>query len=290
MKGILLAGGTGRRLYPLTAVLSKQLLPVFDKPMVYYPLSVLMLAGIREILIISDTESLPLFRRLLGDGARWGLRLEYAVQARPGGLPEALLVGRDFIGQQPVCLILGDNLFFGQGLPDLLRRAAALQDGALIFGYRVGDPSRYGVVTLDAKQRPLSLEEKPQDSVSDFAVPGLYFYDQRAAELAAGLQPSGRGELEITDLNRLYLEERRLQVELLGRGIAWLDAGTPDSLMQAASFVQTVQERQGLMISCPEEIAYRMGFISAGELRQLAEAMGANDYRTYLLRLLSHPD
>lgn len=290
MKGILLAGGAGTRLYPLTAVLSKQLLPVFDKPMIYYPLSVLMLAGIREILIISDAANVPQFQRLLGDGARWGLQFSYAVQDRPGGLAEALLVSREFIDGQPVCLILGDNLFFGHGLPELLRRAASLQEGALIFGYRVGDPSRYGVVTLDENRRPLSLEEKPQNSVSDFAVPGLYFYDHRAAELVAGLQPSARGELEITDLNRRYLEEGTLQVELLGRGIAWLDAGTPDSLMQAAGFVQTVQERQGLMISCPEEIAFRMGFIDAAQLKGLAEAMGANDYRGYLLRLLSQPD
>lgn len=287
MKGILLAGGAGTRLYPLTAALSKQLLPVYDKPMVYYPLSVLMLAGIREILIMSDATNLPHYEALLGDGSRWGLQLTYAAQAEPNGLAAALLLGQEFIAGEPVCMILGDNLFFGQGLPELLRRAAALRSGARIFAYRVSDPGRYGVVTLDGEGRALRLEEKPARPESDYAVPGLYFYDGGAVARAAMLKPSERGELEITDLNRAYLQTDELEVELLGRGIAWLDAGTPDSLMQAAGFVQAVQQRQGLMISCPEEIAYRMGFIRAEDLQRLAEGMGANAYRAYLLRLLS---
>ncbi|MGH9941691.1 MAG: glucose-1-phosphate thymidylyltransferase RfbA [Pyrinomonadaceae bacterium] len=286
MRGIILAGGRGSRLHPLTLGVSKQVLPVYNKPMIYYPLSLLMLAGIREILIISTPEDLPIFRRLLGDGRQWGLDFSYAEQAEPRGLAEAFLVGRDFIGDEPVCLILGDNIFFGQGLPGTLRAAASLTKGALIFAYMVRDPERYGVVEFDAQGRALSIEEKPATPRSNFAVPGLYFYDNRVAQLAAGLNPSPRGELEITDLNRLYLAEGTLRVELLRRGIAWLDAGTHESLLQAANFVQTVEERQGLMIGCPEEIAYRMGYIPPDQLRFLAEKLG-NSYGGYLLNLLN---
>ncbi|TAK14896.1 MAG: glucose-1-phosphate thymidylyltransferase [Anaerolineae bacterium] len=287
MKGIILAGGNGTRLHPLTSALSKQLLPVYDKPMLYYPLSMLMLAGIREILVISDPVSLPSFERLLGDGEQWGLGFSYAEQQKPEGLAQAFLIGETFLAGEPACLILGDNIFFGHGLPEVMRRAAELKKGGRIFAYRVSNPSRYGVVTLDDTGRPLNLEEKPENPQSDFAVPGIYFYDATAVERAKSLKPSGRGELEITDLNRLYLERGELSVEVLGRGIAWLDAGTPVSLMQAASFVQTVQERQGLMISCPEEIAFRMGMIDRAALAALAGGMGANDYRDYLLRIVS---
>ena len=287
MKGIILAGGRGTRLHPLTLGVSKQVLPIYNKPMIYYPLSLLMLSGIRDILIISTPEDLPIFRRLLGDGRQWGLKFSYAEQGEPRGLAEAFLIGRDFIGHDPVCLILGDNIFFGQGLPGTLRRAAAiLSEGALIFAYMVRDPERYGVVEFDAAGHALSIEEKPKQPRSNFAVPGLYFYDNRVVELAAGLRPSARGELEITDLNRLYLAEGQLRVELLRRGIAWLDAGTHESLLQAANFVQTVEERQGLMIGCPEEIAYRMGYISAEQLRLLAERLG-NGYGGYLLNVLN---
>ncbi len=285
MKGIILAGGRGTRLHPLTRSLSKQLLPVYDKPMIYYPLSMLMLAGMREILVISTPEDLPLFRRLLGNGEDWGLRIAYAEQDQPRGLADAFRLGADFVDGEPSCLILGDNLFFGQGLPATLRRAAGLTEGAVIFAYAVRDPERYGVVAFDSEGRALSLEEKPEKPKSPYAVPGIYFYDGQVVELAAHLQPSARGELEITDLNRLYLERGQLRVELLGRGVAWLDAGTHESLMQSAAFVQTVQERQGLMISCPEEIAYRMGYIDAAQLRRLAGGIN-NAYGTYLLRLL----
>jgi glucose-1-phosphate thymidylyltransferase len=285
MKGIILAGGRGTRLYPLTLALSKQLLPVYDKPMVYYPLSTLMLAGIREILLISTRRDLPLYRRLLGDGAQWGLTLAYAEQDQPRGLAEAFLIGREFIAGQPACMVLGDNLFFGHGLPAKLRAGAAVEEGALIFAYAVKDPQRYGVAEFDAQGRALSIEEKPASPRSEFAVPGIYFYDGSASRRTQELRPSPRGELEITDLNRSYLEEGKLRVELLGRGLAWLDAGTPESLLQAATFVQTVQERQGMMISCPEEIAYRMGFIDARRLRHLAEEIG-NSYGSYLLHLL----
>ena len=286
MRGIVLAGGRGTRLYPLTLGVCKQLLPVYDKPMVYYPLSMLMLAGIREILVISTPDDLPAFRRLLGDGAHWGLSLDYAEQAEPRGLADAFLVGRDFIGAEPVCLILGDNLFFGHGLPESLQVGAALREGALIFAYPVRDPERYGVVELDAGGRPLSLEEKPHEPRSHYAVPGLYFYDARVVEIAAGLAPSTRGEIEITDVNRAYLAAGELRVEVLGRGIAWLDAGTHESLLQAANFVQAVEDRQGMMISCPEEIAYRMGYIDAARLRGQAARLGKNGYTDYLLRLL----
>ena len=285
MKGIILAGGRGTRLYPLTLATSKQMLPVYDKPMIYYPLSMLMLAGIREILIISTPEDLPVIRRLLGDGKSWGLQLSYAEQAEPRGLADAFLVGKEFINGERVCLILGDNIFFGQGLPTQLTSAAALERGALIFAYPVQDPERYGVVEFDAQGKAISLEEKPQKPRSHYAVPGLYFYDQRVVEFAESLKPSARGEIEITDLNRIYLEAGELQVTPFGRGVAWLDAGTHESLLQAANFVQAVEERQGLMISSPEEIAYRRGFINREQLKVLAQQMGNNGYGNYLLRL-----
>ncbi len=286
MKGIILAGGRGTRLHPLTLVMSKQLLPVYDKPMVYYPLSMLMLAGIREILVISTPEDLPNFQRLLGDGSQWGLRFSYAEQDQPRGLADAFRVGADFIGGDSACLILGDNIFFGHGLPEMLRRAAALKEGALIFAYAVRDPERYGVVDFDSNGLVLSLEEKPAKPKSNYAVPGIYFYDSKVVELAANLQPSKRGELEITDLNRLYLERGELRVDILGRGVAWLDAGTHESLLQSAGFVQAVQERQGMMISCPEEIAYRMGYINDDQLREQVSGMANNGYTDYLRRLL----
>ncbi|HET6845493.1 MAG TPA: glucose-1-phosphate thymidylyltransferase RfbA [Anaerolineales bacterium] len=285
MKGIILAGGRGTRLHPLTLPVSKQLLPVYDKPMVYYPLSMLMLAGIRDVLVISTPEDLPLFRRLLGGGEKWGMRFEYAEQSEPRGLADAFRIGATFIGNQPSALILGDNVFFGTGLPETLRAAAALTEGALVFAYAVRDPERYGVIEFDASGKVLSLEEKPAHPKSHYAVPGIYFYDAHVVELAAAMKPSARGELEITDLNRLYLDRGQLNVEVLGRGIAWLDAGTHESLLQSASFVQAVQERQGLMISCPEEIAFRMGYIDARQLAALAASMASNNYAHYLQRL-----
>jgi glucose-1-phosphate thymidylyltransferase len=287
MKGIILAGGRGTRLFPLTLGVSKQLLPVYDKPMVYYPLSMLMLAGIRNILVISTREDLPLFRRLLGDGQQWGLQFSYAEQNEPRGLADAFLVGRAFVGRDPVCLILGDNLFYGHGLPWQLEQAAQVTQGAVIFAYFVRDPERYGVVEFDAGGRAVSIEEKPRQPRSHYAVPGIYFYDGQVVDIAARLKPSARGEIEITDLNRVYLERRQLRVEMIGRGSAWLDAGTHESLLQAANFVQAVEERQGLMISCPEEIAYRQGFIDGAQLRALAEPMASNSYGAYLLRLLA---
>ena len=285
MKGIILAGGRGTRLYPLTLATSKQMLPVYDKPMIYYPLSMLMLAGIRDILIISTPEDLPIIRRLLGDGNSWGLQLSYAEQAEPRGLADAFLVGKEFINGERVCLILGDNIFFGQGLPTQLTSAATLERGALIFAYPVQDPQRYGVVEFDAQGKAISLEEKPKIPRSHYAVPGLYFYDERVVEFAEALKPSPRGEIEITDLNRIYLEMGELQVTPFGRGVAWLDAGTHESLLQAANFVQAVEDRQGLMISSPEEIAYRRGFITREQLKVLAQQMGNNGYGGYLLRL-----
>ena len=286
MKGIILAGGKGTRLYPLTLALSKQILPVYDKPMVYYPLSMLMLAGIQEILIISTPEALPGFKQLLKDGSQWGLKFEYAEQAEPRGLADAFLVGRDFIGDSSVCLMLGDNILYGQGLASLLQECAALEEGAVIFGYKVHDPERYGIVEFDADGNVMSLEEKPQFPKSSFAIPGIYFYDHQVVEIAENLKPSARGEIEITDLNRVYLERGQLQAKVFSRGVAWLDAGTHESLLQAASFIQTIQERQGLMISCPEEIAYRMGYITKAQLCELGKAMAGNSYGEYLLALV----
>ncbi|MCH7664223.1 MAG: glucose-1-phosphate thymidylyltransferase RfbA, partial [Chloroflexi bacterium] len=271
MKGIILAGGYGSRLYPLTLAISKQLLPVYDKPMIYYPLSMLMLAGIREILIISDPNQLHGFQRLLGCGEQWGLQFEYVVQPEPNGLAEAFILGKDFITGQPVSLILGDNIFFGHGLPKKLRAAAKLTAGALIFAYQVKAPGRYGVISFDETGKALKIEEKPEKPHTKFAVPGFYFYDHKVVSYAEALKPSPRGELEITDLNRVYLEKGKLQVEIMGRGIAWLDAGLPESLMQAAHFIQTIEERQGMMISCLEEVAYRMGYITLDQVAHLAE-------------------
>ena len=285
MKGIILAGGRGTRLHPLTLASSKQLLPVYDKPMIYYPLSMLMLAGIREILIISTPEDLSGFRRLLGDGSEWGLQFTYAEQDQPRGLADAYRIGASFVEDSPSCLILGDNIFFGHGLPDLLEQAAGLSEGAVIFAYAVKDPQRYGVVEFDDEGRALSIEEKPLAPKSEYAVPGMYFYDTKAVEFAASLEPSSRGELEITDLNLAYLDRDELRVKVLGRGVAWLDAGTHESLLRASSFVQTLEERQGMMISCPEEIAYRRGFIDREQLRSLAAKFANNGYGAYLLRL-----
>ncbi len=286
MKGIVLAGGAGTRLHPVTRAVSKQLLPVYDKPMIYYPLSVLMLAGLREILVISTPEDLPRFRQLLGDGSTWGLRLAYAEQPRPDGLAQALTIGRDFLEGEPSALILGDNIFFGQGLREELESAARLTEGACIFGYAVRDPERYGVLVFDERGAVIEIDEKPSHPRSRFAVPGLYFYGPDAPERAAALRPSARGELEITDLNRGYLREGRLQVRLLGRGIAWLDTGTPVSLLQAANFVQTIEDRQGLKIACLEEIAWRQGWIGDDDLRRAADALGRGEYAAYLRRLL----
>ena len=286
MKGIILAGGKGTRLYPLTMAVSKQLLPIYDKPMVYYPLSMLMLAGIREILVISSPEDLPQYQRLLGSGEQWGLSFDYAEQAEPRGLADAFLVGADFIQTDPVCLILGDNIFFGTGLPAQLRAASQLLDGAVIFAYPVRDPQRYGVVEFDKTGKALSLEEKPAKPKSNYAVPGLYFYDNQVVELVKTQRPSARGELEITDLNCVYMEMGKLQVEELGRGVAWLDAGTHESLLQASSFIQAVEERQGIMISSPEEIAFRMGYISRAQLADLADVYQGNGYGEYLRELV----
>lgn len=287
MKGIILAGGRGTRLYPLTISVSKQLLPVYDKPMVYYPLSMLMLAGIRDILVISTPEDLPLFRDLLRDGSQWGIKFTYAEQDQPRGLADAFRVGAEFVGAEPVCLILGDNIFFGHDLPGILQRAATLKEGAIIFAYSVRDPERYGVVEFDSEGKILSIEEKPKQPRSHYAIPGIYFYDTQVVEMAANLKPSVRGELEITDLNRQYLDREQLRVEVLGRGYAWLDAGTYESLLQASTFIQAVEDRQGMMISCPEEIAFRMGFIDNEQLRKLAGNMKGNSYGQYLDDLAS---
>jgi len=285
MKGVILAGGKGTRLHPLTISVSKQLLPVYDKPMIYYPLSVLLLAGIRDILLISTPTALPLFQELLKDGSQWGVNISYMEQASPRGLADAFIIGSDFIGNSPVCLTLGDNIFYGRGFPGLLSDSAKLTAGGQVFAYYVKDPSRYGVVEFDANGYVVSLEEKPSKPRSNFAVPGLYFYDNQVVGIAKDLQPSERGELEITDLNRIYMGNGQLKVKEFGRGIAWLDAGTYESLLKAGEFVSVIQERQGTMISCPEEIAYRKSFISIEQLNQLASNMADNPYREYLFDL-----
>ncbi|OIQ83491.1 glucose-1-phosphate thymidylyltransferase [mine drainage metagenome] len=288
-KGLILAGGSGTRLYPVTQAVSKQLLPVYDKPMIYYPLATLMLAGMRDVLIISTPQDTPRFTQLLGDGSQWGLNLSYAVQPSPDGLAQAFRIGRDFIGKNASSLVLGDNLFWGHDLQPQLRAADARESGATVFAYHVLDPERYGVVEFDAGGRAISIEEKPRQPKSNFAVTGLYFYDNDVIDIAASLQPSARGELEITDVNRIYLEQGRLQVQTLGRGYAWLDTGTHDSLLDAGQFIATIEKRQGLKVACPEEIAFRQRWIDAAQLERLAEPMKKNGYGQYLLRLLAEP-
>ena len=289
MKGIILAGGYGTRLYPLTFGVCKQLLPVYDKPMVYYPLSVLMLAGIRDILLISTPKDLPRFKHVLSDGSQLGLQIVYKQQDKPRGLADAFIVGRDFVGHDHVCLILGDNIIHGEGLERILRSSSSLETGARIFGYFVRDPERYGVVDFDHHGRVTSLEEKPRDPKSNYAVPGIYFYDNKVLDIAANLKPSSRNELEITDVNRVYLQNGQLTVELFGRGIAWLDAGTHDSLLEASHFIQTLEKRQGLKVGCVEEVAYRMGFIDSEQLKILAQPLSKSGYGEYLLKILHQP-
>ena len=285
-KGIILAGGSGTRLYPITRVVAKVLLPIYDKPMIYYPLSVLMLAGIREILIISTPEDLPRFEALFGNGSQYGLTLSYAAQPRPEGLAQAFIIGREFIGQSNACLILGDNVFYGHGFPDILRRAVQFERGGVVFGYWVKDPERYGVVEFDGDGRVLGVEEKPKKPKSNYAIPGLYFFDNDVAQIAASVKPSARGELEITEVINAYLKRGDLRVELLGRGFAWLDTGTPESLLEACTFIETIEKRQGLKVACIEEIAYRMGYISADQVRRLAEPLSKNAYGPYLLQVI----
>ena len=289
-KGIILAGGSGTRLYPATQTVSKQLLPVYDKPMVYYPLSALMLAGIRDVLIISTPQDTPRFQQLLGDGAKWGMSFQYVVQPRPEGIAQAFVLGADFIGSQRCALVLGENIFYGHNLSQILQAAAQRERGATVFAYRVQDPERYGVIEIDAEVRALSLEEKPTQPKSRYAVTGLYFYDEQVVELTRTLQPSARGELEITDLNRLYLERGQLHAEIMGRGMAWLDTGTHDSLLEASSFIQTIEKRQGLKVACPEEIAFRAGYIDAAQLQRLAAALVNSGYGAYLRDLLESPE
>ena len=285
MKGIILAGGSGTRLHPITTAVSKQLMPVYDKPMIYYPLTTLMLAGIKDILIITTPHDSEAFRRLLGDGSKWGISLSYATQPSPNGLAEAFIIGADFVNREPSALILGDNIYYGHGLQDLLRHASGRRDGATVFGYHVTDPDRYGVVEFDAQMRAVSIEEKPVKPKSNWAVTGLYFYDAQVTDIAANLKPSPRGELEITDVNRIYLERGQLSVEIMGRGYAWLDTGTPDSLLEAAQFVGTLEKRQGFKVACPEEVAYRMGYIGREQLRGLGVEMQKSTYGKYLLSL-----
>jgi glucose-1-phosphate thymidylyltransferase len=288
MKGIILAGGSGTRLYPLTHVVSKQLLPLYDKPMIYYPLAVLMLAKIRDILLISTPDDLPLFQKLLGDGSQWGLNFEYAVQPNPDGLAQAFIIGREFVGNGSVCMVLGDNIFYGQGLSKIVQAAALRDDGATVFGYWVKDPERYGVVSFDDEGRAVSIVEKPKEPESSYAVTGLYFYDNQVLDIAAGLTPSSRGELEITDVNMAYLKAGNLWVEKMGRGIAWLDTGTHETLMQANNFIEAIENRQGLKIACIEEIAYRLGYIDAEQMQRLAGPLAKTGYGAYLMNMLKH--